>query len=608
MWVGRIAQRRPGREPRRHAPVPGRQPHVCAAQRRPGREPRRHPVRVREGRIRPRTLNEGRGANPGDTSPDRRCATRFATRSTKAGARTPATLAYDAIGALRRVFAQRRPGREPRRHQPIRPRSPTAHASLNEGRGANPGDTSALTGRLTRSSIRSTKAGARTPATRRAEPLPARPRYALNEGRGANPGDTPRRRPLPPLCPALNEGRGANPGDTGSRRPALSTWTDAQRRPGREPRRHWLRPWRPWAGPSTLNEGRGANPGDTSSPSRPSTSPRPLNEGRGANPGDTGSRTHAHSITPHAQRRPGREPRRHAPGDEVRLAVERRSTKAGARTPATPARASRRRGSRSALNEGRGANPGDTSSATRSAMCAASAQRRPGREPRRHAGPNAASAVSCVAQRRPGREPRRHLNTTSAAAPPRRAQRRPGREPRRHFPRCRVSDRLSRRSTKAGARTPATRPASPCSIRRRTPLNEGRGANPGDTFWDGVYGAAVGAAQRRPGREPRRHAVGAIWRIMAPFIAQRRPGREPRRHPRLRNSVRVTRFGAQRRPGREPRRHFRDDLFGRVPFAAQRRPGREPRRHSPPAVRCRSAAALNEGRGANPGDTCHPAR
>ncbi len=68
--------------------------------------------------------------------------------------------------------------------------SSSCAATLNEGRGANPGDTR----------------GAR--AT-----IPYWP-VALNEGRGANPGDTrPDTGPFTRYRP-LNEGRGANPGDT----------------------------------------------------------------------------------------------------------------------------------------------------------------------------------------------------------------------------------------------------------------------------------------------------------------------------------------------------------------------------------------------------------
>ena len=207
----------------------------------------------------------------------------------------------------------------------------------------------------------------------------------------------------------------------------------AQRRPGREPRRHARRPLPGLAARTSLNEGRGANPGDTTSPRRPRSAPAALNEGRGANPGDTRDASSAAALRDFAQRRPGREPRRHPdlqvllPGGVDRstkagartpatlgrrdrdLEAGGRSTKAGARTPATrsggggggPASGALNEGrganpgdtrepppgcgsSRSTLNEGRGANPGDTGGNVSTMGKFQSAQRRPGREPRRH--------------------------------------------------------------------------------------------------------------------------------------------------------------------------------------------------------------------------------
>ena len=55
------------------------------AQRRPGREPRRHPTRSARRSNCPSSLNEGRGVNPGDTWEDDVDVT-FTERSTKAGA------------------------------------------------------------------------------------------------------------------------------------------------------------------------------------------------------------------------------------------------------------------------------------------------------------------------------------------------------------------------------------------------------------------------------------------------------------------------------------------------------------------------------------------
>ena len=136
----RNAQRRPGCEPRRHVKANPSYPVTPTAQRRPGCEPRRHIHQLRQL-----------------FQPVR--------RSTKAGVRTPAT----------RVACQ-----------------------LDRPRGA----------------LRSTKAGVRTPATLDA-PSPIRSRArSLNEGRGANPGDTTSVALACRYSSTLNEGRGANPGDT----------------------------------------------------------------------------------------------------------------------------------------------------------------------------------------------------------------------------------------------------------------------------------------------------------------------------------------------------------------------------------------------------------
>ena len=207
-----------------------------------------------------------------------------------------------------------------------------------------------------------------------------------------------------------------------------------------------------------------------------------------------------------AQRRPGREPRRHIRVYEADAGVPDRSTKAGARTPATHAdgpggaggagRAQRRPGREprrhftfhinTPLTDGAQRRPGreprrhtrTTSAATRRYR---TAQRRPGREPRRHVDMPMVPAGVQHAQRRPGREPRRHITTAVLPSFCTIAQRRPGREPRRHLQRWQPCDIDRLRSTKAGARTPATRRRRNADRRNRHPLNEGRGANPGDT-------------------------------------------------------------------------------------------------------------------------------
>jgi len=309
----------------------------------------------------------------------------FQLRSTKAGARTPATPSAGGSSSACRTCAQRRPGPEPRRHEPDRRGvhhmpplaqrrpgpEPRRHGHVVDGRAA-PED-------------RSTKAGARTPATHARGHQSERAAMALNEGRGPNPGDTEERA-------HLEEGGGhaqRRPGPEPRRHTfsptAIAPPHSAQRRPGPEPRRHLGNQQPRVRSVTSLNEGRGPNPGDTL-PSRPrgSASPRALNEGRGPNPGDTVPRPPPDEHVVHAQRRPGPEPRRHGQGARPPHGHDARSTKAGARTPATPAM-----------------------------MIAAvprgiTAQRRPGPEPRRHVDSLVLPADYATAQRRPGPEPRRH--------------------------------------------------------------------------------------------------------------------------------------------------------------------------------------------------------
>ena len=228
--------------------------------------------------------------------------------------------------------------------------------------------------------------------------------------------------------------------------------------------------------------------------------------------------------TPCAQRRPGREPRRHSP-PRVRA---RSAAWPAQRRPGREPRRHRRRDARrparcSALNEGRGANPGDTpfpavADCTRKSLaqrrpgreprrhpgsCSVTihttlAQRRPGREPRRHSARQMTAPSGVDAQRRPGREPRRHIPTGARRSSSTDAQRRPGREPRRHAPGDDRGPGDGRRSTKAGARTPATLVSMADGGWAVRPLNEGRGANPGDTC-----GRGPSAAHRHPLNEGR---------------------------------------------------------------------------------------------------------
>ena len=290
------AQRRPGFEPRRHPSLAEAASSLTFdAQRRPGFEPRRHTA----------------GHYYNDNEPY---------RSTKAGVRTPAT-----------------------------------HVEL------------VLEPELL---DRSTKAGVRTPATRAPAVLGKPPGSAtLNEGRGSNPGDTMSRLAWScKLCHAqrrpgfeprrhlalwgwrgwtecsLNEGRGSNPGDTAHAFKWRIAESYAQRRPGFEPRRH-------------LQADRG---GAARHP-------------RSTKAGVRTPATHAYvevldALHFHAQRRPGFEPRRHllmSDGPRVGICAQRRpgfeprrhqSVRRAAGRPRVP------------LNEGRGSNPGDTANPIRESL------------------------------------------------------------------------------------------------------------------------------------------------------------------------------------------------------------------------------------------------
>ena len=61
--------------------------------------------------------------------------------------------------------------------------------ALNEGRGRDPGDTVAAPS-FDDTAVRSTKAGAETPATHPGRNHVPHARSSLNEGRGRDPGDT----------------------------------------------------------------------------------------------------------------------------------------------------------------------------------------------------------------------------------------------------------------------------------------------------------------------------------------------------------------------------------------------------------------------------------
>ena len=164
--------------------------------------------------------------------------------------------------------------------------------------------------------VRSTKAGALTPATPRRLPSTRRP------------------------CRTLNEGRGSHPGDTTSYRNNSQNQIDAQRRPGLSPRRH---------------------PGKPSGSGTPNTSAQ---RSPGSHPGDTASRTSTAGPRRGAQRRPGSHPGDTQPRCRLLRGQLARSTKAGALTPATPDDVGEVGRLVGALNEGRGSHPGDTRSSS----------------------------------------------------------------------------------------------------------------------------------------------------------------------------------------------------------------------------------------------------
>ena len=281
-------------------------------------------------------------------------------RSTKAGASTPATRRRPPL--LRpSERAQRRPERQPRLHALCTMAMPLAKdEALNEGRSVNPGYTWASSGckqchlaaqrrperqprlhveqrrqRISRQ-MRSTKAGASTPATPSTRSGSSSAAPSLNEGRSVNPGYTSSVRKIRPRCrnaqrrlerqPRLHVVGGASSAGArerstkaGASTPATpltiatsapSVW-GAQRRPERQPRLH--KDATDWTG------------ADTTAQRRPERQPRlhlrptrhtapwhpPLNEGRSVNPGYTGMSSAASSLSIYAQRRPERQPRLH---------------------------------------------------------------------------------------------------------------------------------------------------------------------------------------------------------------------------------------------------------------------------------------------------------
>ena len=205
-----------------------------------------------------------------------------------------------------------------------------------------------------------------------------------------------------------------------------------------------------------------------------------------------------------------------------------RSTKAGARTPATLAERDRRLQAPPRLTKAGARTPATLRTFDAAHALRARSTKAGARTPATRGPALATTGGIQIAQRRPGREPWRHVRFSPANGAGRPAQRRRGANPGDTHARGRPRPRQLR-STKAGARTPATPTRRRPHRRRRRALNEGRGANPGDTSRRAARPHAVPRAQRRPGREPRRHCARSTP-PMRSERAQRRPGREPRRH------------------------------------------------------------------------------
>ena len=239
--------------------------------------------------------------------------------------------------------------------------STSPRASLNEGRGLDPGNTAIAAFTLNSSSAAQRRPGPRPRQHGKGGRCSISCIQSLNEGRGLDPGNTSSRTTGSVSRSPLNEGRGLDPGNTAG-------WRG-----------------RPNTSATALNEGRGLDPGNTSPSPSPRPRPRPLNEGRGLDPGNT-----PRGGEPPPSTAPLNEGRGLDPGNTAGLggcapAEIARSTKAGASTPATHVN--------DVLNE----------------LRVKIAQRRPGPRPRQHAVSFSSFATRASnAQRRPGPRPRQH--------------------------------------------------------------------------------------------------------------------------------------------------------------------------------------------------------
>ena len=257
------------------------------------------------------------------------------------------------------------------------------------------------------------------------------------------------------------------------------------------------------------------------------------------------------------------------------------------------------------LNEDRGSNPSDTWRTPALTATPSRAQRRPGLEPQRH---RVDVLTACWwagnAQRRPGLEPQRHPSLCRVTMTDRPAQRRPGLEPQRHRGGPVPRPRCTRRSTKAGARTPATHvltPVAPQVVTRSTKAGARTPATPG---WNTGSLTTIVAAQRRPGLEPQRHVQAYVRGFVAASNAQRRPGLEPQRHwrrwPEERQALCRSTKAAARTPATRPASATPSSATPPLNEGRGSNPSDTVMRLHTPSM---SRNTLNEGRGSNPSDT-----
>ena len=263
------------------------------------------------------------------------------------------------------------------------------------------------------------------------------------------------------------------------------------------------------------------------------------------------------------------------------MRLQHRSTKAGARTPAKPAAADQQH------------------------QQLASAQRRPGPEPRRNPFRVRRAAGPSPLNEGRGQNPGETRTAADVNVGPRiDAQRRPGPEPRRNRQR-RPRNRRTRRSLNEGrGQNPGETPwTAGITLPTRIALNEGRGQNPGETrrtgaSWSRQEERSTKAGARTPAkpRDPRGRASRSQRSTKA---GARTPAKHAgrTRHPRQ-CFLRSTKAGARTPAKRGQGRVRRAPSSGRSTKAGARTPAKPRRSRSGSR-----SSSLNEGRGQNPGET-----